>query len=403
MMLILVFVFTLIIVAFHIYYNWENRKEDTSLLYWVANVGSISDEQIEKFYDKDENQTNDDGEGQHPYACIVAIKYDENGKLLSFESTENLSLDEKGYMLQIGEDILSGKHFIDKNINYKLVNKEYGSYLVMINTTGTSFVLQYSEYLFAGGILIVVLGILFVISFLLSYFVTKPAEDSINKQKQFVSDASHELKTPLAAIMLNAEAMRATNEGNQNLANILSEASRMEKLIRNLLELAKADDVSNKLIIERFNLSEAILQISLPFESEAYESRIRFETSIAEGVFYYGSSDDIKQVIAILIDNAFKHTNEGGKVAITLDSVGNNRKIVIFNTGNGISEKDLPHIFERFYSCDQSRNGRRQGYGLGLAIAKAIIEKHNGTIKVKSEYGKYAEFTINLPLNGKHR
>ncbi len=395
MMLVLISVFLLIAVGFRIYYSFENKREDEALLYWTANTGSISEDNIEDFFQNIE-KTDENSDSNNTYYNIIALKYDSDKVLLSIESAEPLSDEEEAHLLEIGRNLLSDNKLIDRRIKYRLVEKDYGYFLVML-ASGSNRSMYFSNYLFPGILILAAFCLLFLISLRLSRFVTKPAEETLSKQKQFISDASHELKTPLSAIMLNAEALRPFVPENQNLKNILSEASRMEKLIINLLELAKADDVSNKLILEDFNLSDAVMQITLPFESEAYESGIRFETEIEEDLHYLGSSDDIKQVAAILVDNAFKHTSEGGLIRVTLDHVGNTDRITIFNTGDGISDEDLPHIFERFYSCDQSRNGKRKSYGLGLAIAKAIVEKHQGSISVKSEYGKNAEFQILLP------
>ncbi len=402
-MLLLIAVFLFMTVGFHLYYNYETRQEDEALLYWVANTGSLSDEDIEKFYEGREASTYITKD-ETTYGNIIAIQYDAQGSFLALDSMKDLSPAEEADMRKTGDAILGGHPFVPKHISYRLVKKDYGSYLVMMDTTGSFLIFQYSDYLIAGGIFLAVLILLFLVSLLLSRFVTKPAEISLNRQKQFISDASHELKTPLAAIMLNAEVLRGTHGDDPCLTNILSEAARMEKLIKNLLELAKADDASHKLIMEEFNLSDALLQMVLPFESRAYEERIQLESHIEEDLSYYGNSDDIKQVIAILIDNAFKHTHEGGLICVDLTRNGTTRVIRVFNTGEGISAKDLPHIFERFYSCDNARSGSGKSYGLGLAIAQAIVTKHGGSLSAHSEYGKNAEFVVLLPqLHRKRR
>ena len=239
-----------------------------------------------------------------------------------------------------------------------------------------------------------ILILLLWVSFFLSKFVTDPATKSLEREKQFISDASHELKTPIAAIILNAQALSENGDTNKHLKNILSEAERMNKLIRKLLTLACIDESNGCLEKKKFSLSESCEEIVLPFESIAFENNIDFSYDITEEIYYSGVCDDIKQLISILLDNAFKYTPNGGKIKVNLHRKNHRPILTVYNEGDGISPEALPYIFDRFYCYEKSRSTHQGSFGLGLSIAKAIINAHSGDISAASEFGKYAEFTV---------
>lgn len=236
--------------------------------------------------------------------------------------------------------------------------------------------------------------LLLIVSTYLSRFVTDQAAKALDREKQFISDASHELKTPISAIILNAQAMPENSETKKYLHNILSEAERMNRLIRKLLTLACIDEAGGSLEKKKFCLSECCEEILLPFESLAFENKIEFTYDIAENIYYRGICEDIKQVISILLDNAFKYTPENGQIKVRLTRKNYHPVLTVCNTGEGISEESLPKIFDRFYCSDKARKARSGSFGLGLSIAKAIIDAHGGELTASSEQGKYALFTV---------
>ena len=143
-------------------------------------------------------------------------------------------------------------------------------------------------------------------------------------------------------------------------------------------------------------MTDSCEEIALTMESVSYEKNLQFVYSIEKDIFYYGNCEEIKQVIIILIDNAIKHTPINGQIEFFLSEKENRPEIHVINTGAGILPEDIPHIFERFYCGEKSRNTKKDSFGLGLAIAKAILDRNGGSITVKSEFGKYAKFTILL-------
>lgn len=226
--------------------------------------------------------------------------------------------------------------------------------------------------------------------------MTKPVQESFDKQKQFVWDASHELKTPLAVISANSEALAGEIGENRWLSYIQSEVQRTDQLVKNLLTLARMDRAGQQMEKHPFDLSRAVLSVTLPFESMAFETGKTLVTDVTPNLPYYGSEEMLKQMVVILIDNALKYANDGGTVTISLLARGDRRILRVHNTGEGIKPEDLPRVFERFYRGDEAHSREKKGNGLGLAIAKTIVTAHKGKIAAESEPGHWACFTVTL-------
>lgn len=236
--------------------------------------------------------------------------------------------------------------------------------------------------------------LLFAVSYFLSRFVTRPAEAALRREKQFVSDASHELKTPVGAISINAQALKGQIGENKHLMHILSETKRMDQMIHKLLTLSCLEE--GEVQKKNFSLSDCVEEMALTYDSVAFEKKISFDYEIQEKICYEGNDEEIRQLVAILLDNAIKHTPASGRLTLALHIKDENPEISVFNTGTGISREDIPYIFDRFYSTEESRTSDAGSFGLGLAIAKAITERHGGTISVESEFGQNACFTVKL-------
>lgn len=252
--------------------------------------------------------------------------------------------------------------------------------------------------LFRISVTIVVSSLIFV--FIFSYFLSRwairPVKEAFEKQRRFISDASHELKTPLTVISANADVLEAEIGENKWLDNIKNQSQIMSDLVFDLLDLAKMDETSQDMVFAEFDLSSIILSKTLEFECTAFECGKTFEQNITEGIIYRGNEDSIKHLVTILIDNAIKHSNENGIVRVTLTTSGNKKIFQVYNTGNGIKNSEKDKIFNRFYRSDESRSKVTGGYGLGLSIAKAITDAHKGIITVDGEENKWISFTVIL-------
>jgi len=324
------------------------------------------------------------------------VRLDADNQIIEITNESNLPME--------GEAL---KAFIEKISD---MDKETGSidgyqfyvrketYGKVISFTNESSIMAYSTRLlkvslFGGSIALL---ILLVISILLSNWMIKPVKDTFEKQKQFVSDASHELKTPISVIGANADVLEHEIGENKWLSYIKSETSRMSKLVNSLLTVARLDDSKRKYNFTEFNLSKAVLNVALPFESTAFEAKIDFRLSIDDNITYKGQKEEIMQLTAILIDNAIKHTDTSGVVEISLKQLSNKKILEVYNTGLGINHWEKSKIFERFYRSDKARSRTSESYGLGLGIAKSIVRNHKGKIDVQSLEGKWAKFIITL-------
>ena len=240
------------------------------------------------------------------------------------------------------------------------------------------------------------LVIICIISKLVTNFIVKPVEETIEKQKQFISDASHELKTPLAVIEANVDVLENQIGTNKWMEYIQSEITSMDKLINDLLYLTKIEDVKNIKQKEIFNLSDEVNLVSSMFESMAYEKNVSINYEVIDNIKINANKEEIKQVLSVLIDNAIKHAKNDGKVFVELSLEKNNVIIQVKNEGNPIPEKEIDKIFERFYRVDKSRNRNEKRYGLGLSIAKSIIESYHGRIEVFCKNG-ITTFKVSMP------
>lgn len=238
------------------------------------------------------------------------------------------------------------------------------------------------------------------ISLLLARWAVKPVEKAWDQQRQFVADASHELKTPLTVITTNAELLQAPLCGETERAsfaqNILTVSKQMRGLTESLLDLARVDNGTNNMCFKETDLSQLTVAASLPFEAVFFEKDLTFTTEIAPDIRVRASGSHMQQVVDILLDNAWKYSYAGTVVTLKLQRTGRSACLLaLTNVGDTISPEDLKNIFKRFYRVDSAR-GMNQSYGLGLSIAQTIVEAHKGKIWAESRDGVNT-FSVQLP------
>ena len=239
--------------------------------------------------------------------------------------------------------------------------------------------------------------IIYIIAKKVSKFIVKPVEDTFEKQKQFISDASHELKTPLAVIEANADVLENEVGNNKWMGYIQNEIESMDKLINELLLLAKIENVDNVKDYKPFDLSKETEIIISMFESMAYEKGVKINSGIQENIMLNGNKEDIEHILSTLIDNAIKHTEPQKEVMVGVSKEKNDIVMQVKNIGDSIPEEEREKIFERFYRIDKSRNRKEKRYGLGLAIAKSTVQKYGGKIEVDCRDG-VTIFRVCIPV-----
>jgi signal transduction histidine kinase len=282
---------------------------------------------------------------------------------------------------------------------YLVVSRSSNTLYAFIDITAQLGMLDRLMYTFIAVFVITFICIYFVSRFLTNRSI-QPIKDAFEKQRRFISDASHELKTPLAVIQTNVDVLlqnkKDLHEEDQKwLGYIQSEVQRMGNLTRDLLYLTQmSDDESETLMHIPFDISDCIEKQMLGLEVVAFEKDIDLQYAIEPSLMMNGNAEQIAQVIIILMDNAIKYTPAKGQITLQLKRIAHTLQIDIINTGKGISPEDLPYIFDRFYRADKGRSRQSGSYGLGLSIAKAIVEQHNGKISCASSPDGDTHFII---------
>lgn len=336
---------------------------------------------------------------RHPEFIVVL---DNNYNIIRLHA-ENISIsaDDLELLLSMVLNIPKQQGKLKKYDLRFMVKQEYQyKKIAFIDATNEKNVLYENIITSLIGIILALAGF-FVVSLILAKISLKPVEKSWEQQKRFVGDASHELKTPLTIILANLNILKAhpadTIEQQMHwIDNTDFEAKRMKELVDNLLFLAKSDESNLPDQFEKINLSDLIFSTALSFESIAYERSLNFDVDIESDIHILGNLAKLQQVIVILLDNALKYTNVNGSIEISLNKVQNKAQIKVKNTGDIISDTDIPYIFDRFYRADESRS--LKGYGLGLSIAKTIAVNHKGNLTVKSSESEGTRFYITFPL-----
>ena len=248
-----------------------------------------------------------------------------------------------------------------------------------------------------SSIIITVMGILMVFGLviLLSETALKPIIESYEKQKRFITDAGHEMKTPLTVIGANAEIIEMENGESQWIDGIKKQVSKLASLTEKLVILSKMEEGA-KLEMDEFSLSDALYDTCEQYKSIAMSSGVRFDMRIREGIMMIGNEGEIRRLVSLLLDNAFRYVNRKGDVEITAEKLTSGIEMRLSNSTDGVEKGSLDRWFDRFYRTDLSRNSSTGGSGIGLSVVKAIVLAHGGSVKAFSHDGVRVEFVINI-------
>nr|WP_183602969.1 HAMP domain-containing sensor histidine kinase [Paenibacillus phyllosphaerae] len=343
--------------------------------------------------------------GGHDRAIAFILKTDENWSITETNSRFDMgsevyaaALEEaKAHPVDFGQVTIDGTRWA-YSVQPDLSGTGYSVFFMDVNAQQS--ILNNLTYTFSA-VALAMLGVIYLASRYFAGRSIKPVREAFEKQKRFIADASHELKTPLAVINTNADVLLANGQDTINtqakwLHHIKSETERMKTLTNDLLYLTEMDDARTRMLHVPFDLSEAIDSIILTMEAVIYEKDLTLDYEIEPNLTVSGSSEQMKQVAMILLDNAIKYSNPQGTIQVTLKRHHGHIQLTVCNTGAGIPAEHLDKIFDRFYRVDSSRARKNGGYGLGLAIAKSIVEQHKGKISAKSVPNEKTTFVVQL-------
>ena len=314
------------------------------------------------------------------------------GTLMRLDGTENYTEDDAQTML----DYVLEKGKTDGwygSLQYFRKDYDRGT-LVVFSDRSAEQLLLHKVLLVSILVFLLMEGVVFLLTMILTKRAMRPMQETFERQRQFISDAGHELKTPLTIISANVDILHDEIGENKWLSYIQSQAERMRVLVGEMMNLTKLEMGDKEKDFVDFSLSEAVSGAALPFEGQAFEQEKQLELEIQEDISYHGNPDQIKQLVGIFMDNALKYSKEHGEIRVTLQQVQNKKTLKVYNTGKGIPESEKEKIFQRFYRSDASRARATGGYGLGLSIAQSIANAHKIRIQVESEYEHWICFIL---------
>lgn len=343
-----------------------------------------------------------DAQGKNIRLPYFTVVLDENGEPEAFGGGY-YDLSDEDFLREILDAALSGGEHIgileEYDLRYCLSPGREQSYVVFADMSSERSTLENLRRTCTAIGVLSFAGFLAIAVFL-SRWMTRPVEAAWQQQRQFVADASHELKTPLTVIMANAELLQHPGSSEAEKARfsaaVLTEARQMRSLVEQLLELARMDSALEPPAPESVDLSRLVADALLPFEPVFFERGLSAQSSIEEDIFVCGDAQQLRQVVDILLDNAQKYASADGLIQIELKKISRARaQLCVSDQGTPLSDEALANLFKRFYRADKARSGS-SGFGLGLAIAQGIVERHAGHIRAESS-GGMNRFFVELP------
>ncbi|CCY07850.1 putative uncharacterized protein [Coprobacillus sp. CAG:698] len=389
----LTFVIAIIIGIINIHnYSSIVKRADEKLELIINNNGIFPREKDNKIMPPD-NKMSPEAPFETRY---FSVTFNNNGEVIKVNIDRIAAIDElsaESYATSLYNNSKTKGFF--KNYRYQSKTRDTETLYVFIDCQHD--LITFREFLYAS-LLFSLIGIttIFLLVFFSSKIILKPISESYEKQKHFITDASHELKTPLTVIDASADVLEMEVGENEWITSIKDQVTRLTKLTEDLLMLSRMNE-TNRVIFTDFSLSEVLEDSIKRFESVAISQGKTIETNIPNNISYNGEINMISQLFSILLDNALKYTNEKGLIKVSLSETEKNKKIVFYNTCENIEIGNHDYLLERFYRKDSSRNSNTGGHGIGLSIAKSIIDNHKGKINIKSDDGKSITITITLP------
>lgn len=327
---------------------------------------------------------------------FFVIRFDKSGNIVYTDVSRISSVSEEEAK-ELAEKIYTQNELSGKIDGFEYMVKDsrmgFGKVAVFLDTSDDIY--SYIRVLVLSGAIGIacwLLMLLFVI--LLSKRAIRPIAENIERQKQFVTNAGHEIKTPIAIIQSNTEAMELYNGESKWSKNIKEQTVRLNELMKNLLTLARMDENNDKLVLSDCSLSQFLTDNIECFRETLALRRITLQTNIQPMISLHANKEHITQLISVLMDNAVKYTNEGGNIFVSLEGNDKRIKLQFKNTCQQLPPAPPEKLFDRFYRADEARTQKNGGYGIGLSVAQSITETYKGRISAEYENGNTVIFTV---------
>lgn len=333
-----------------------------------------------------------------PYESrFFSVTFSKEGTVTSVD-TENITAINDTEAIRLAINVLDSNKSKGFSGNYRYIVNKSNEEIHVIFLDCTRNLSTFKTFLFAScGISIIGLIAVFILMYFLSWRIIKPISDSYEKQKRFITDAGHELKTPITIIDADVEVLEMEISDNEWLQDIQKQTKRLTSLTNDLIYLSRMEEEKIKLCTIDFPISDLVSETAQSFQAVAKMQNKNFSLNIEPMLTINGDEKAINQLISILLDNALKYSPESGDINVILKKQGKAIILEVYNTTENISKNDLEHIFDRFYRADKSRNSQTGGYGIGLSIAKAVVTAHKGKITASSTDGNSLIITVSLP------
>ena len=335
-----------------------------------------------------------------PYASrYFTVIYDTSGAVTETNVDRIYSVDEAGAQAYAEQALATGKTRGFNDVYRYTVDRRDGSTIVVFldcneNLQNFRSVLLTTVLISLGGMLAV-----FLLMLLFSRRIVRPFIDNYEKQKRFITDAGHEIKTPITVIRADTEILEMDlGEDNEWLKDIQAQADRLTSLTNDLVMLSRMEEAGNTMQMIEFPFSDVVTEAAGSFKALALTQEKEFTTDIAPMISFTGDEKAIRQLVSILLDNAVKYCPVGGRISLRAVWTPKALTLTAENTSAPVEAESLKHIFDRFYRLDSSRNSSTGGYGIGLSIARAIVEAHKGTIKATTRDGQSVTITATFPV-----
>ena len=395
-------------------YSSMIRQADETLQILSANKGSFPRQMLRTRQERQEGEIPPPEEERNGFfggrrseygelafqSRYFSVRFDSEGQCVKVDLDNLASLTEAEARTLAGNVYASGRErgFAD---TYRFCRTADGEETLMLFLSCEREINTFRTFLYASAG--VSMGGLLAVLLLLGLFsgrIIRPIAESYEKQKQFITDAGHELKTPITIIQADAEVLASELEGeNEWITDIRRQTKRLTELTADLIYLSRMEEENAALKMREFSLSELAEETARSFQSVAVSQGKTFRLAIAPEVRLTGDEKAMEKLLSVLLDNAMKYSPEGGRVELSLEKAGRSARLRVRNTCLPMEKGSADRLFERFTRADTSRNSQSGGFGLGLAIAKAVTEAHRGKIRAESEDGVSLTVSAEIPLN----